>query len=48
MTPYLIGIIVLSVFLHFLSIRFLISQFRVIGELSEGLDALEKELEQKR
>lgn len=48
MTPYLIGIIILSVILHVLSIRFVIAQMRVIGELSEGLDELEEQLGKKR
>ena len=43
--PYLIGIIVLSVILHYLTIRFVIRQMRVIGELSEDRDALQEELD---
>ena len=43
--PYLIGIIVVSVILHYLTIRFVIRQMRVIGELSEDRDALQEELD---
>ena len=45
--PYLIGVIVLSVILHYLTIRFVIRQMRVIGELSEDRDALQQELDSR-
>ncbi len=41
----LIGIIVLSVLLHFLTIRFVIAQMRVIGELGDEVADLKRELE---
>ena len=45
--PYLIGIIVVSVILHYLTIRFVIRQMRVIGDLSEDRDALQQELDSR-
>lgn len=46
--PYLIGTIVVSVIIHYLTIRFVIRQMKVMGELSHDMDALEKELDALR
>lgn len=45
MTPYLIAIIVVSVILHVLTIRFVIAQLRLIGQLGDQVADLERELE---
>lgn len=45
--PYLIGIIAISVVLHVLTIRFVIAQMKVIGNLSHDKDELTKELDER-
>lgn len=45
-TFVLVGIIVVSVILHVLTIRLVIAQLRLIGELGDEVADLKRELEQ--
>ena len=44
----LIAVIVVSVILHFLTIRVVMRQFRLIGELGDEISDLERELKRAR